>query len=346
LKEREGENLFLQPVVFVIGAGAHAEYGMPTGAELKNNIASAVNFGASGSDLDLQRLLSEWCGRTPSKYEAAGRELAKVIPSFPSIDEALNWFSSLPEIIEVGKVAIVRQILSAERASPLADPKAAIPAFDFSQTWLPHFISMVMSSLQMERAGRAFERVTVINFNYDRIIEQFLYFVLQDQYGLNAESAKEVISGLKMFRPYGTVGNLEWQQQDGPSIPHVPFGAEIGGDHNRLFSISTGIRTFTEQHTLNITEIQQVMDRARMVVFLGFGFHEQNLKLLQVTRAEPWRRAFGTTMHMNPENKPTMQTAIQNSVGCGAEGMPLLLDWRAHVLLNQLRPALMAAASM
>jgi hypothetical protein len=321
--------------VFVIGAGAHAEYRMPTGAELKSSIASAVNFGTNGSDPELHNLLSDRFKGASSRYEAAGPELAKVIPSFPSIDEALHWFTSRRDIIEVGKLAIVQQILAAERRSPLATQHSD------ESGWLPHFLSMVMSSLQMEQASSAFRNITVINFNYDRVIEHFLYFALQEKYGLSAEIARDVISGLNMIRPYGSVGQLEWQQQD---KPRVPFGYDLGRDHERLFSISTGIYTFTEQ--IDQAEIQPVMDKARMVVFLGFGFHQQNLNLLRVTGGQPWRRAYATALGMQEENKPTMKAAISSVVGCDAPDMPVLLDWRAHVLVDRLRPALMAAASM
>lgn len=103
--------MFSQPVVFVIGAGASAEYRMPVGAQLKTNVARAV-----GESNFLGLLESR--GKTPH-YKQAALELAKIIPSFASIDEALNWFNSCSDIVELGKIAIVRVILREEQSSLL-----------------------------------------------------------------------------------------------------------------------------------------------------------------------------------------------------------------------------------
>jgi hypothetical protein len=115
--------MFSQPVVFVIGAGASAEYGLPAGADFKAQIADAIGFtdanGAQKGDRELYSRLAERFKDQIKKYDEAGSELARLIPQFKSIDEALHWFSSRPEVIEIGKIAIVRQVLKAERESSL-----------------------------------------------------------------------------------------------------------------------------------------------------------------------------------------------------------------------------------
>src|SRR6266852_1143797 len=154
--------MFSQPVVFVVGAGASAEYNMPVGSELKTKIASAVGFldadGRPSGDRDLYKLLVDRFGSSIEKYVGAGNALAKVIPSFDSIDEALNWFSSRPEVIELGKVAIVREILKSERGSLLFSTldQRKIPGNDFSGTWLPYLLSMGMGSQKMDQVETAF----------------------------------------------------------------------------------------------------------------------------------------------------------------------------------------------
>ena len=343
----EGSEMFSRPVVFIVGAGASAEFRMPAGGELKTKVAAAVNFGAAGTrhtgDQDLYKLLTD--RNKSTDYDNAGRLLADVIPSFISIDEALNWFTSRSEILELGKIAIVREILTGERASRLfnASDVHSIPDADFDDTWLPHFLSMVMGSLNMEEAETAFRNVTVINFNYDRTIEHYVYSALQRQFGLHSKEAARVLSGLKMIRPYGQVGNLPWQDAESS----VEFGMASGmNDYKRLAALSQGIRTYTEGELVAAlaATIQPQMERARMVVFLGFGFHQQNMTILRARSAESWRRVFATALDMNLNNYPTMRSSIANTVGTLQE--PLLFGSTARTLLVQLRPAIMAAAHM
>jgi hypothetical protein len=57
-------------------------------------------------------------------------------------------------------------------------------------------------------------------FNYDRCIEQYLFHALQDYYGVSPHEASAMMASLKIFRPYGKIGDLPWQSQEGA----VPFG--------------------------------------------------------------------------------------------------------------------------
>jgi hypothetical protein len=138
--------MFSRPIAFVIGAGVGEEYAMPLGAGLKSRIASSLDFLSSTGDQSLRELLHERFHQRAGAYEDAGRELANAINSFPTIDEALKWFGAKSEVVELGKLAIVREILKAERATPLynvVSPEIT-PESEYDHTWLPHFLSMVL----------------------------------------------------------------------------------------------------------------------------------------------------------------------------------------------------------
>jgi hypothetical protein len=153
-----------------------------------------------------------------------------------------------------------------------------------------------------EEANAAFQNVTIINFNYDRIIEIYLFGRLQTQFGIEETEAAEIVSNLKIIRPYGKIGRLLWE--DGNA---VPFGADIEMEHQKLFSLSNNVRTYTEQNLSDMlrNEIKSAMNKARLVVFLGFGFHQQNMKILQASTSEGWRRILGTVSGIEAENYET-----------------------------------------
>ena len=132
-----------------------------------------------------------------------------------------------------------------------------------------------------------------------------------------------------------------------PSTPAISMAYVTSPRSKCRRWVLQSIRTYTEQEiTAQQAAIQPEMDQARMVVFLGFGFHEQNMRLLRARSAESWRRAYATVLRMDRDNYPTMRTAIARTVGCLEPNMPLLLDAYARRLLVDLRPSLMAAANM
>jgi len=218
--------MFTQPIAFIIGAGANKELNLPLGLDLLNNIASAVRFfDTVEAGLGLPQIIKTLFPTQIEAYLSGGRDLAKYIDSgVRSIDDALTWFSSRQEVLTLGKIAIVDEILKAERASPLySGPSTIASTVNLSNTWMPHFLSMVMGGQKNEDADTAFGKLTIVNFNYDRALEHFLYSSLQLQYGLSETRARQIVQGLNLFRPYGTV-----DQRGGGAPFSVYDGLRVG----------------------------------------------------------------------------------------------------------------------
>jgi hypothetical protein len=97
--------MFSRPTVFVIGAGASAEFRMPVGGDLKGRVAAALTTSFDGIR---SRLLVEnrWPEDKITAHAERGAVLARVIEKFPSIDEALYFYSGDKELIDIGKIAV------------------------------------------------------------------------------------------------------------------------------------------------------------------------------------------------------------------------------------------------
>ncbi len=337
--------MFNVPAVFVVGAGASAEFSLPAGAELKEKIARGVHFrfqigSQIDGDFDLLDVLKRHFDNKNDKvnvFTQAGSDLSETISTFPSIDEALHWWRARPEIVELGKLAIAHYILEAERKSPLAAKVGQINVRDASGTWLETFLSMAVSANDRDRVGDIFQNVTFINFNYDRIIEQYLYWGLQQLAGVNGEAAASAISNLKMIRPYGSIGPLNIELAGGIAKDAVPFG---GGRRSDLFLIAKNIQTFTEQsEDLEISSlIDDVIEAASLVIFLGFGFHQQNLALFRpgVGRARANARAvMASVFGIDRLNYKTIENHLESDIGLKAPKS--LVPVKANQLLSNLR---------
>jgi hypothetical protein len=162
--------VIITPTVFIIGAGASHEAGFPLGSELASGIATDVDFRFdAGSQVQGDKSLYSYLRNNlrdrVKSLELAGRRLSGIIPTFPSVDEALHYLSGDPEAIEIGKMAIAHRILQSEHA--------LVPN-STAGSWLPIFLSLALSGHRRETVASAFSYVTIVCFNYDRVIEQYL----------------------------------------------------------------------------------------------------------------------------------------------------------------------------
>jgi hypothetical protein len=337
--------MFTKPTVLILGAGASAEVQLPIGSRLKELIGSALDFrfsfnGQTSGDPVLLETLRKRYGRDLETYTIAGGEFSKVVSSFVSIDEALHYYSGRPEVVLLGKLAIARLILQAERGSVLYSqgPYTKAKLDGTHNTWMPHFLSMASSGLTMREMDRAFRNVTLINFNYDRSVEYYLYVALQERLNLSADLAQAAADGLKVIRPYGSVGLPSWHPQG------MPYGGHEYENHIDFFKSAEGIRTYTEQNIggETLTGIRESLEAARLVLILGFGFHDQNIALLSAGKTVH-RNVFVTVNGIAEPNHLELRRRITRCLKTKLP--PKLLDMKASHLLEQLRPSIMLAAN-
>ena len=273
----------------VVGAGASAEFSLPAGAELKQKIAKGVHFRfrlpvakLMAIPIFLTRLGDNLMARINSWMPLREPEMISpklFLPFLPLMRRFIGGCAR-PEIVQFGKTCDRALHLGRGAKIPLAAGAGQINVRAASGTWLETFLSMAVSANDRDRVDSIFRNVTFINFNYDRLIEQYLYWGLQQLAGVSGEAAAKAISNLKMIRPYGTIGPPNIEFSGAVAKEAVPFGGGRGSD---LFSIAKNIQTFTEQsEDMEIASlIDDSIEAASAVIFLGFGFHQQNLALFR-----------------------------------------------------------------
>ncbi|WP_420347386.1 hypothetical protein [Pelagibius sp.] len=323
--------LFKTETLFIVGAGASKEANLPVGNELKSIIAKSIDirFGGTGrqqesGDYEIMEALRAHASMRSTNensrinvndYLHAGWRIRDAMPQASSIDTFIDSHDGDEGIETCGKLAIAKAILEAEKASLLyvnhrrGDER---PSFErLGNTWY----SRIWQALTMERKRSElrdiFHNTGFIVFNYDRCIEHFFFHALQNFYGVNEGEAAKLSSSLRVHHPYGKVGDLPWQ--DGEL--RVEFGASPRGQG--LLAISKQIKTFTEQvddaHTLN--EMRAMIGAAKNLVFLGFGFHEQNMQLLRPVVPPSTKRVFATSKGISSADRDVIENEIAELYG-------------------------------
>lgn len=313
--------MFNKKVVFVLGAGANEEVGLPFGEGFKKEISGKLGFGMQQGmrtvgDVHVYDAITAHVknlegqnSRNP--YLSAARMLTHALIGASSVDEYLSNKRSVPEISFCGKLAIASTILQAERASDLFfDPREKGPEIlppKVMGSWYPLFWQLLHKNIEDQNLEDIFRNLTLIIFNYDRCIEHYLICQLQVHYGISEVRAFELLKTLNIFHPFGTVGNLPPQGQQNP----MEFGGRFNGFD--LLRISKGISTFHEKmrDQNEISKIKQLVQDAGVVVFLGFAFHTQNLDLIKPTGSLKQKPIFGTGIGISLSDKELILSRLK-----------------------------------
>lgn len=276
--------MFKRQTLFILGAGASAEANLPVGSKLADTISNKLdirlsddmkNFGQG--DMDLYYHFRQMYPQEINEYQVAGWTIRDGIRLSHSIDDFLDLHSNNKRLTRIGKAAIVKSILEAERGSLLYyERHKGERTFDVSRlqaTWFVKFMQMLGRGVPRENVRQIFDSVAFVVFNYDRCLEHFLLHALPKLYNISENDAYDVVSNLRIIHPYGTVGELD--------RPSSREGLPFGGGGNRLSAhyihLSDQIRTYTEQMTDGslLSRMSEEVLRAKCIVFLGFAYHDQ-----------------------------------------------------------------------
>lgn len=309
--------MFHRKTLFILGAGAGADVNLSVGSELALDIhqrtkVSLSSFSALERGTNDPELAMSFFGRgkgTGHDYLAAFRLIRRGILLANSIDDYLNIHEATPDVVEVGKAAIIRSILSAERGSHLfVDPSNVNNTIDLMKvhtSWMVKFMRVLGPGRKVSEVDKVLDDIAFINFNYDRCLEHFLIHALHLQYGISKQQATEIVERATIIHPYGSVGALE----------RLPFG---GIEHERLDyrDLSKRIKTYTEQieEKATVSSIVSSIRNADCLVFLGFAYHTQNMKLLfgKHTAPQKTKPVFGTALGMSKADTSQVRDVLSD----------------------------------
>lgn len=266
--------------LFVVGAGASADFGLPVGSELQTEIANFLRPDPStegfGRDIDFALSELSSLGLPYNKLFDTLNWISRTLPLARSIDSFLETQSERGGAISfLGKYAITTLIARGEASSSLCTPnKNRRPDFQkLADTWLGQLWPLINKGGAARIDEKGLDDFAFLTFNYDRCIEQFLFHAFHDFYRLPEHQAVEFVERVSIHHIYGRLrGGLPGQ--DG-----LPFGyADV--TQQRL-EAARNIKTYSEQ--LDDTEIKRIGDMCReaeRIIFLGFSFAPMNTELI------------------------------------------------------------------
>lgn len=307
--------MFGRKTLLIVGAGASKELQLPLGTELAQQISRLLYFKFDIGKLvqgdhdfvdGLRRHFKDH--NLLNDYLRGARQISDGVRSVGSIDNYIDTHHQDERIAFLGKVSIVYLILKAERNSLLYvdHSRREKPSLDaLEKTWLVPFGRYLVRGIDVSQVEAVFSNLTIICFNYDRCIEEFLSLWLQTVYHLEDQISRELVSKIDIIRPYGIVG--EYPPKRGGA---VEFGKEpLGFD---FVEARTNLLTYTEQIEDQdvLTKMQSTVAESETIVFLGFGFHPQNMKLLTPNGSTNAIQVFATAFGESSSNADEIQKQL------------------------------------
>lgn len=242
----------------------------------------------------------------------AAWDISNALPNVSSIDSYVEMHKGNKNITLISKLGIIRTILAAEKSSKLhfdLHRKDSFSLRPLTNTWLAKFVQLLTNRVEKASIESIFENISIICFNYDRCIEQYLSQALEHIYLISDKEAQRLVKKLKIYHPYGSVGGFPWSTGNQFDIT---FGKEINAD--KLLEQTKEIKTYSEQtdekDTLN--SIKEEVRNANTLVFLGMAYHRQNLDLLMPEGKTKVRKIYGTSMGISDSNKEIYKMELRS----------------------------------
>lgn len=307
---------------FVVGAGASVDYNFPLGEVLTKQISEALNFNRAGNRAcELIRSAIDVIGQRPDAaytsrqmFEQAHAMRAALATS-SSIDAFLENHSDTPCFETLGKFAIAACLATAENQSALKSPRGELlDVTRVENSWLGRLFKTVMvPGISKASVERIFAHVSFVVFNYDRCIEHFFEHAIARHFLMDLPAASTIVrKHLRVVHPYGDLGPLH-----GSSVK-MAFGEKHDPSTHAavdaIDAMSKRILTFTESKKAQGAAAQAEVGKAKRLVFLGFGFGEQNVDLLKAPTANV-EHVRATVMGMSKSNQSEVLYRIAQITG-------------------------------
>jgi hypothetical protein len=213
----------------------------------------------------------------------------------------LDPFAPRTEIDTFEKVAFRRILKNGEHLE-----------MSFGETWFTSFFRELRSGLTEEQFIKRLSETTIINFNYDRLLEYFLLLAIRQYDGVPFGTAQKWLKHMKHIHPYGVLGSHPIFVDN-----HHIMGGGIGGLPSAIIAKAPNmIRTFDEGvKTEDRNTIAAAMAHPERVVLLGYGFHRQNNKLLGLDIAKGKGQFWGTAVNVSEAKRSFISKQIMSDVG-------------------------------
>jgi hypothetical protein len=302
-----------RPTALVLGAGASAPFGFPSGRKLRDDIIR--DLGAGSTDL--------------YKVVATTGSDAKHITNFRdalqksgqrSVDAFLERRN---EFVGIGKVAIAAALIPYEKEWTL---------WGGDDNWYEYLFERLGPTLDDVKQSQ----LVVITFNYDRSFEHYFFSALRNTYNIGTDEAARILRDvLRVIHVHGQLGPLPYADHgQGNSRAYQP--ADISNLRDTAVAVAPAIKIVHEGATgdAEFVQARALLARSEMIIFLGFGYLPKNVERLGIASLSTNIGLTGTAVGLLEGERAAVAQLIGRHASLGNPHHGALEFLRTHSLLG------------
>lgn len=309
--------MITKKTVIVVGAGASHDVGLPLGVDLQKRVADRLGDLETEESSYFRSAITYLFENDRSRADTAigdARFKASRLRIAASVDNFLDQEKANVDFVAVAKMAITLEIAIAEQKSQMqGNISDEVLLKKCSDYFLLDLLNILVRGHQVENIKPSIENLTFIIFNYDRCVERFFYSWLRLRYG---EAADDLIVKENFIHVYGSLGDYF------DKTLHNPF--EYSGrmafqnPHMELPTYVDKLKVFTEQEDSETSQkISNAFHTAEAVIFLGFGFEEQNMRFFP--KQANGKHVFATMLGASEANKKYLENMMRERFSLNGE---------------------------
>jgi hypothetical protein len=263
--------------VLILGAGASMPYGYPSGVELR---AKLLNKALFKMPLAKKWLLDEDVDYFCKTFLMSGQQSIDLFLSRRGHDLLPSGAHDLEYVGKLGISLCLRsgRSLNTLFHNPMIGDAGGI---DRSDHWYEYLWNRISNGVTRDNIHE-FEtlNLSIVTFNYDLSLENYLYFAARNTYGLDHQATVNLLKSIQIIHLYGQLCGSPLEDE----FHSYEFDAN---EHWRSSKKDIeSIRVIDEQREnlgLPFENGYKVMQACDQICFLGFGFDEINMKRLRVS---------------------------------------------------------------
>lgn len=286
---------------FILGAGSSKSYNMPTGIELKTKIIElsdqAPKYGNIGiPDYDPNKM-KEFCKTF-------------LLSNINSVDHFLELNNKYGDYGKLAITLIIKEeeLLNYEKV--------------FSNEWFQYLYNRIISDI---RDTNQFRKVIgndlyFCTFNYDRLLDWAFAASLLNTFSDNDEVQRTFkldgyggilrFFNIKIDHVYGKIGNLKDNDISEDSY------YDTTNYYNKILLIN--------ERKIDLSGIKDELTDKEVILFLGYGFNQDNNSLLDLSKVVEGKSSFATGFGLIPEEKIRIETEVPCCIDLGTTSYMLL----------------------
>jgi hypothetical protein len=238
--------MIFKPVVLVLGAGASQPYGYPLSGDLRKMLSFPSN--------ELAALLAG-AGHDRTAIAHLAEEFG--YSNLASIDVFLERRQKLAAL---GRAMIAGAILQIEPAHISGDWYA----------YLWQQLSQDAPTIEDFKRNN----LKVITFNYDTSFERFIVNSIRASYDVTLDAARTAFVVIPVIHVHG---QIPYKLAGRFLTPNIPSSDSISEFGEQIITLHQG-----QENSKEFSMARNWLENTNRVMFLGFGFHPENMRRLRV----------------------------------------------------------------